>query len=167
MDRKMKVAGLTVDPLSQSPIIILKDEASGDTLPIWIGPLEATAIATELEAISFSRPMTHDLFRNVLDSVGVTLEKVVVCDLKSNTFYALLHLKKGEEELRVDARPSDAIALALRAGAPIFVAEQVLNASIKPAQGAGGEAEIDDEEGRKYAEILEGLDPDDFGKYKM
>lgn len=163
----MKVAGLTVDPLTHSPIIILKDDASGDTLPIWIGPLEATAIASELEAISFSRPMTHDLFRNVLDSLNAKLEKIVVCDLKSNTFYALLHLRIGDQKLTIDARPSDAIAMALRCEAEVYVEEKVLRESSQSGPPQPGQAEIDDEEGRKYADLLESLDPDDFGKYKM
>ncbi len=167
MNRRMKVAGLTIDPFTHSPIMILKDDDTGDTLPIWIGPLEATAIASELESIQFSRPMTHDLFRNVLTALGVKLTAIEICDLQDNTFYALLHLEAGGKELIIDSRPSDAIALALRLKAPIFVAEEVLEKSSQSDQGHSGQPEMNDEEAKKWTDLLESLDPEDFGKYKM
>ncbi|MBW1712879.1 MAG: bifunctional nuclease family protein [Deltaproteobacteria bacterium] len=167
MYRLMKVAGLAVDPFSNSPIMVLKDEETEESLPIWIGLLEATAIASELEEIKYSRPMTHDLFKSVLVQTGATLKRIEVCDLKDNTFFALLQLQKGEEEMTVDARPSDAVALALRFKAPIYVSEEVLQKS-KSADGQVPGRPVDkSEEGKKWADILENLDPDDFGKYKM
>jgi len=162
---RMNVAGLTIDPLTNSPIIILKDDSGERTLPIWIGLLEATAIASELENVEFSRPMTHDLFRNVLGELGAKLERIEVIDLKDNTYYALIHLGVADRRMKIDARPSDAIALALRHKAPIFVAPEVLDLS-QHAQPEG-EAQVGTEEGKKWAEVLESLSPEDFGKYKM
>jgi bifunctional DNase/RNase len=162
---RMKVYGLTIDPMTNSPIIILKDLEGDKTLPIWIGLLEATAIASELENIKFSRPMTHDLLKSLLDILGVRVVRIEICDLRDNTFYALIYLVMQNKEFSLDARPSDALALALRSQAPIFVDEQVIQKS--KAVDLGAKTEIDSEEGKKWAEILEGLDPDDFGKYKM
>jgi len=161
----MAISGLTVDPLTNSPIVILKEIDGNKTLPIWIGLLEATAIASELEGIKFSRPMTHDLLNNFLEMVDIKVTKVEVCDLKDNTYYALIHFKQGDKELTIDARPSDALALSLRVEAPIFVSEEIINKSkeidLKP------EAEDKTEAGKKWQKILEGLNPEDFGKYKM
>jgi bifunctional DNase/RNase len=162
---RMKVYGLTIDPMTNSPIIILKDLEGDKTLPIWIGLLEATAIASELENIKFSRPMTHDLMKSLLDNLGARVVRIEICDLRDNTFYALIYLVLQNKEFSLDARPSDALALALRSQAPIFVDEQVIQKS--KAVDLGAKTEIDSEEGKKWAEILEGLDPDDFGKYKM
>ena len=162
---RMKVYGLTIDPMTNSPIIILKDLEGDKTLPIWIGLLEATAIASELENIKFSRPMTHDLMKSLLDNLEVRVVRIEICDLRDNTFYALIYLVMQNKEFSLDARPSDALALALRSQAPIFVDEQVIQKS--KAVDLGAKTEIDSEEGKKWAEILEGLDPDDFGKYKM
>jgi bifunctional DNase/RNase len=162
---RMKVYGLTIDPMTNSPIIILKDLEGDKTLPIWIGLLEATAIASELENIKFSRPMTHDLIKSLLDNLGARVVRIEICDLRDNTFYALIYLVLQNKEFSLDARPSDALALALRSQAPIFVDEQVIQKS--KAVDLGSKTEIDSEEGKKWAEILEGLDPDDFGKYKM
>ena len=167
MKRRMKVAGLTIDPFSNSPIMVLKDEATDESLPIWIGILEATAIASELEDIKFSRPMTHDLLKNILVSAGARVGKVEVIDLKENTFYALIHLIQGDKTQAIDARPSDAIALALRFGAPIFVEEKVLELSKASTEAQAGQPEVKGEEGKKWADILEGLKPEDFGKFKM
>jgi len=161
---EMRVFGLTVDPVTNSPIVILKAMDSDDALPIWIGVMEATAIASELEQIKFSRPMTHDLLKNVLETLGAKVERIVVCDLKENTYYALIYLSIGEKRYEVDARPSDAIALALRVRAPIFVDEKVLEKSRQAYQTKEG---IESEEAKKWTEILENLSPDDFGKYKM
>jgi uncharacterized protein len=165
MSIKMKVFGLTIDPLTNSPIMILKDLDSDKTLPIWIGLLEATAIASELEKIKFSRPMTHDLMKNLMDQLGIQLAKVEICDLRDNTFFAILYLVHQEKEFSMDARPSDAVALALRAQAPIYVDEQVIQKSKDVDLGA--KEEIQTEEGKKWTEILESLNADDFGKYKM
>ncbi len=155
------VQGLTIDSASNSPILILKEMEGERTLPIWIGLLEATAIASELESVSFSRPMTHDLMRNLLEALGRSVSRVEVVDLRDNTFYALIHLLGPEGEISIDARPSDAIALALRTESPIYVAEKVLERSGLKVKSTDEDAE------EKWKEILESMDPDDFGKYKM
>ena len=159
---EMKVCGLALDPVSNMSIIILRDEEEKRSLPIWVGIFEANAIALELEKISTPRPMTHDLIKNILESVEAKVEKIVVNDLRENTFFALIHLRMGEEEITVDSRPSDAIALALRAGAPIFVDDEVVRRA-KTVETAPKEA--DDQE--KLKEWLENLKPEDFGRYKM
>ncbi len=159
---EMKVRGLALDPVSNMPIIILRDEEEKRSLPIWVGLFEANAIALELEKISTPRPMTHDLIKNILESLEAKVEKIVVNDLRDNTFFALIHLRLGEEEITVDSRPSDAIALALRVGAPIFVDEDVVRRA-KSVEVAPKES--DDQE--KLKEWLENLKPEDFGKYKM
>ena len=165
MFRPMVVSGLTVDPLTNSPIVILKETHGERTLPIWIGLLEATAIASELEGIKFSRPMTHDLLKSIMDMIDVEVNKIEVCDLKNNTYYALIHLTHGKKEISIDARPSDALALSLRMKAPIFVAEEVISKSKQI--DLTSEAEDTSEQGKKWQDILEKLNPEDFGKYKM
>jgi bifunctional DNase/RNase len=165
MFRPMVISGLTVDPLTNSPIVILKETTGEKTLPIWIGLLEATAIASELEGIQFSRPMTHDLLKNIIDLIDVKVNKIEVCDLKNNTYYALIHMEHKGKEMTIDARPSDALALSLRVKAPIFVADEVIQKSEKIELKA--EPEDKSEQGKKWQEILEKLNPEDFGKYKM
>ena len=165
MLRPMVISGLTVDPLTNSPIVILKEIEGERTLPIWIGLLEATAIASELEGIKFSRPMTHDLLKNLMMLTEIKVNKVEVCDLKNNTYFALIHINHMGKEISIDARPSDALALSLRVHAPIFVAEEVISKSSQIDLKA--EADDKSEQGRKWQEILEKLNPDDFGKYKM
>jgi bifunctional DNase/RNase len=161
----MVVSGLTIDPLTNSPIVILKEVDGEKTLPIWIGLLEATAIASELEGIKFSRPMTHDLLKNIMGLINVRVKKIEVCDLRNNTYYALIYLNHNGKEISIDARPSDALALSLRMNAPIFVADEV----IKKSKQIDLKAEPEDktEQGKKWQEILENLNPEDFGKYKM
>jgi bifunctional DNase/RNase len=165
MHRPMVISGLTVDPLTNSPIVILKEVDGDRTLPIWIGLLEATAIASELEGIKFSRPMTHDLLKNIMALIDAKVKKVEVCDLKNNTYYALIHINHKGKEISIDARPSDALALSLRVDAPIFVAEDVINKSTQIDLKA--EPEDKSEQGKKWHDILEKLNPEDFGKYKM
>jgi hypothetical protein len=165
MFKPMVISGLTVDPLTNSPIVILKEIDGEKTLPIWIGLLEATAIASELEGIRFSRPMTHDLLKNIMEMIGLKVLKIEVVDLKNNTYYALIHFRHGEKEMSIDARPSDALALSLRVDAPIFVAEEVIQKSSQIDLKA--EPEDKSEQGKKWQEILESLNPEDFGKYKM
>jgi bifunctional DNase/RNase len=165
MYRPMAISSLTVDPVTNSPIVILREIDGDQTLPIWIGLLEATAIASEMEGIKFSRPMTHDLLKNMMDMVNVKVIKIEVCDLKNNTYYALIHFKYGEKVMSIDARPSDALALSLRVKAPIFVAEEVISHSSQIDLKA--EPEDKSEKGKKWQEILESLNPEDFGKYKM
>jgi uncharacterized protein len=165
MYRPMAISGLTVDPLTNSPIVILKEIDGDQTLPIWIGLLEATAIASELEGVKFSRPMTHDLLKNIMELIDLEVLKIEVCDLKNNTYYALIHLKLGEKELSIDARPSDALALSLRVNAPIYVSDEVISQSSRIDLKA--EPEDKSEQGKKWQEVLERLNPEDFGKYKM
>ena len=161
---EMKVRGLALDPLSNMPIIILKDEEDKRSLPIWVGIFEANAIALELEKIATARPMTHDLIKNILETLETQVVKVVVTDLKENTFFAVLHLKLGGAEHTVDSRPSDAIALALRVAAPIFVDEDVFPKAGKMEVAKEGEAmKADDPE--QLREWLQNIKPEDFEKY--
>lgn len=162
---EMKVTGLTIDPFTSMPIIILKDLEEKCALPIWIGLIEASAIATELEHIALARPMTHDLLKNILESLSVAVARVEVNDLADNTFYARVHLRRDKEILVMDARPSDAIAIALRTKSPIFVARHVIDKSRKIDLAKDGSGE--EMRKRKWTEILENLSPEDFGKYKM
>lgn len=131
MTIKMKIKGLMIDPMTQMPIIVLKDPEGDAVLPIWVGLFEANAIALQIEQVATPRPMTHDLLKNLIGEFEAKVEKIVVNDLKENTFYAQIHLQRGGGILRIDARPSDAIALALRAGAPIFVEEKVVSRAKK------------------------------------
>ncbi len=165
MLHKANVAGLTMDPTSNTPIIILKTEAGDQTIPIWIGLLEATSIASVLQEIQFERPMTHDLFKNFSEHLNIRVSKVEVCDLRDNTFFALIHFDGEAQSFILDARPSDAIAIALRFEAPIYVDEKVIE---KSKRGEGDVEVLDQsEEGKKWAEYLENLSPEDFGKYKV
>jgi bifunctional DNase/RNase len=163
---EMKVKQLALDPLSNMPMIVLRDEEEKRSLPIWVGLAEANAIALELEKIPTARPMTHDLIRNILESVGARVTKVVVNDLKENTFYAVIHLRLGPNDLTVDSRPSDAIALALRVDAPIFVDEEVLNKAesveVKVAKEPDSTGKPDDP--ARIKEWLESIKPGDFDK---
>ncbi len=165
MLKEMKVAGITVDPFTNTPIVILKDLEEKEVLPIWIGLLEASSIATALENVQTPRPMTHDLLKNVLDHLDVKVVKIEVNDLKDNTYYAMIHLEVEKKRLVIDARPSDAIALALRVGASIFVDENVIKKSAKVEFSKKEDKVVVDTS--EWEEILENLSPDDFGKYKM
>lgn len=165
MFKEMKVAGITVDPFTNTPIVLLKDLEDKDVLPIWIGLLEASSIATALENINTPRPMTHDLVKNILDKLGVKIVRIEVNDLKDNTYYALLHLDVENRRLVIDSRPSDAIAIALRTNAPIFVEESVIKKSAKVDLTTKGDKVVT--ESNDWEDILENLSPDDFGKYKM
>ncbi len=165
MFKEMKVSGLVMDPKTNTPILVLKDLDSDTTLPIWIGLLEATAIATELEKIQFPRPMTHDLIRNCFQLLEVTVDRVEVCDLRENTYYAHIYLKNSKGVNRLDARPSDAIAIALRTNAPIFVSDEVLSKFEQSDQS--GQQVFDRRNQEDWSEMLEKLDPKEFSKYKM
>lgn len=165
---EVRVTGLTIDPFTNMPIIILKDREEKNALPIWIGLIEASAIATELEKIELSRPMTHDLMRSILTELVARVERVEVHDLQDNTFYARIFLISPDgKELIIDSRPSDAIALALRMKAPIFVAKVVMEKSRKVDLSAENFDTENESAKEKWSEILENLSPDDFGKYKM
>jgi len=162
---EMTVSELIVDTQSNTPIVVLREKGGSRILPIWIGIMEATAIAMELEDVRFPRPMTHDLMKNLLEHLNVVVDRVEVCDLRENTYYALIHLRSGDKKSAVDARPSDAIALAIRTRSPIYVADKVLR---KSGQTEGFKPVIVDPDDRdKLAELLEELSPEDFGKYKM
>jgi bifunctional DNase/RNase len=160
MQIEMSIKGLMVDPISNMPIVILRDKDGSRTLPIWVGMFEANAIALQIENISTPRPMTHDLLRNVIHDLKASVEKIVVCDLQDGTFYALIYLRVNGETVAIDSRPSDAIALALRSRAPIFVEEAVID-SAKTVDVA-----TDKSDAERLQKYLESLDPDDLG-YKM
>jgi len=163
---EMKVSGLTIDPITNTPIVILKDLEEKKAIPIWIGLFEASAIATEMEKISFSRPMTHDLMNDILKILEVQIISVEICDLRNNTFFASIHLIRNGQRFVVDARPSDGIALALRANAQIFVDDKVLEKSRTIDFGAKA-GDLDKLKEDKLMEFLENLSPEEFGKYKM
>jgi bifunctional DNase/RNase len=160
MQIEMTIKGLMVDPITNMPIIILRDQDGQRVLPIWVGIFEANAIALQIENISTPRPMTHDLLRNVIQDLKGTVEKIVVSDLQDGTFYAMIYLRVHDELLAIDSRPSDAIALALRTRAPIFVEEAVID-SAKTVDVASDKSDSD-----RLQKYLESLDPDDLG-YKM
>jgi hypothetical protein len=167
MLHKVKIVGLTVDEESNAPILVLRTIDTNDTIPIWIGLLEAASIASALQKIDLGRPMTHDLFKNFISLMDVTLTKIEVCDLKESTFFATIFFAHEEKVFSMDARPSDAIALSIRFNAPIYVDEKVIAALIPREGGKPIEMEDDSEEGKKWAEYLDKLSPDDFGKYKV
>lgn len=162
MDIEVRIRGLMMDPATNMPIIMLKDVGSDAVIPIWVGIFEANAIASEIEKISAPRPMTHDLARNMMRHLNARLERVVITEIKDDTFYAVLWLRQDDEPLVLDARPSDAIALALRADCPIYVSEQVMQAArLNPsAQAEGPTAD-------QLRGWLEGLNDEDLGRYKM
>jgi bifunctional DNase/RNase len=161
MQIEMKIKGLVVDPISKMPIVVLEDPSGDRILPIWIGVFEANAIALTIENIPTPRPMTHDLMKNFLNKLEIDLEKIVVTDVRNNTFYALLHCRAKGDLLVIDSRPSDAIALALRMKSPIFVEEDV----VEKAQSLKLDENLESSE--RLKKWLEGLKPEDFGKYKM
>jgi uncharacterized protein len=161
MQIEMTIKGLMVDPITNMPIVILRDKNGQKVLPIWVGVFEANAIALQIENVTPQRPMTHDLLNNVIHDLKADIKKVVVSDLKDNTFYALIHLSIAGEVMVIDARPSDAIALALRARAPIYVEDSVIdNAKTVDLAPEKGDSE-------RLQKWLENLDPDTMGKYKM
>ncbi len=163
MDIEVRIRGLMMDPATNMPIVVLKDVASEAVMPIWVGIFEANAIAIEIEKAAAPRPMTHDLTRNLIHYLNGKLERVVITELRDDTFFATLWLRQDDEELAVDARPSDAIALALRADCPIYVSEQVMQSAKLNTSGSS--------EGPNAEQIrgwLEGLNDEDLGsRYKM
>jgi uncharacterized protein len=161
MQIEMVIKGLMVDPVTNMPIVVLHDREGDRVLPIWVGVFEANAIALQIENIPTPRPMTHDLLRNVLGDLNATVQRVVVSDLKENTFYALIYVATGTDVVAVDARPSDAIALALRTQAPIFVEEHVID------NAKGLDLAQDRGDTERLQRWLESLDPEELGKYKM
>jgi uncharacterized protein len=171
MDREgfieMRVGGLTLDPVTKTPIVILKDAENKLTLPIWVGLMEATAMATELEGIKMARPMTHDLLRNTIVELGGEVESIEVTDLRDNTYYAVVYLRAGEKRIALDSRPSDALSLALRTRSPIYVARKVIEtSSVLQQNEETQEQNLSNVSRDKWSEILEKMSPEDF-KYKM
>jgi bifunctional DNase/RNase len=158
---RVEIKGLMLDPSSNVPIVILRDTESQLFLPIWIGLSEANAIASRIEGIEPPRPMTHDLLRSVFEHLGGEVEKIVISDLKESTFFAVIHVRQGSRPVEIDARPSDAIALALRVNAPIFVLRAVLD----KAQAVDLASQATDEE--KLKKWLEEISPDELGKWTM
>ena len=161
MQIQMTIKGLMIDPITNMPIIVLRDDEGQRILPIWVGVFEANAIALQIENVQTPRPMTHDLLRNVISDLNASVERIVVCGLKENTFYATIELAAPKGRLAIDARPSDAIALALRTSSPIFVEEEVIQdakslESSKESQDVG-----------RLRRWLEGLSEEELGKYKM
>jgi bifunctional DNase/RNase len=161
MQIEMTIKGLMVDPITNTPIVILRDQEGQRVLPIWVGIFEANAIALQIENVTTPRPMTHDLLRNVISDLKASVDRIVVCDLQDNTYYALIYLTRNGETMAIDARPSDAIALALRTRAPIYVEETVIDHA-KTVDFASEKPDSD-----RLHKWLESLDPDDLGKYKM
>ncbi|MBI2216510.1 MAG: bifunctional nuclease family protein [Candidatus Rokubacteria bacterium] len=161
---EMKVRGLALDPMSNMPIIILRDDEDKRSLPIWVGIFEANAIALELEKIATPRPMTHDLIKNILETIDARVAKVVVTDLRDNTFFAVIHLNVGETEYTVDSRPSDAIALALRVAAPIYVDEDVVKKA-RTLEVTKDAETVKADDPDKLREWLQNIKPEDFEKF--
>jgi hypothetical protein len=157
---EMFIKGLMIDPVTNMPIVILRDDGNERTLPIWVGPVEANAIALQIENVTPARPMTHDLLSNVLTDLGASLQRVVISDLRDGTFFAYLELDRQGEVLFVDSRPSDALALSLRVRAPVFVDVKVLD------EAKSVDASSDEADRERLQRWLESLDPDDLG-YKM
>ena len=161
MEIEMKIKGLMVDPVTNMPIVILKDESDERVLPIWVGIFEANAIALRIEDIETPRPMTHDLLRSFVDTLGAVVEKIVVSELRDNTYFARIHIDVGGAKQEIDSRPSDAIALALRTEAPIYVEQAVLD----QARTLDDDGDLSDSE--RLRKWFENLDPEDFSKYEM
>jgi uncharacterized protein len=161
MEVEMKIRGLMMDPVTNMPIVILKDQGSDTVLPIWVGVYEANAIALEIEKVTTPRPMTHDLLKNLLIGLETTVQKIVVTELRDDTFYAVIWLEREGQAISIDARPSDALALALRMDCLIFVENEVLKSS---KQATATSDRVNSDELRKY---LENLGEDDLGRYKM
>ncbi len=161
MEVEMKIRGLMIDPVTRMPIIVLKDVNGDAVLPIWVGEYEANAIWLEIEKIATPRPMTHDLLKNALTGLNAQVQKVVVSELRDDTFYAVIWMEQDGETVAMDARPSDALALALRADAPVYVDEQVLKTS---RIATSGTENVSAEDLRRW---LENLNDEDMGRYKM
>jgi len=161
MEVEMKIRGLMMDPVTNMPIVVLKDAQGETVLPIWVGLYEANAIALEFEKVSTPRPMTHDLIRNLLTGLNTTIHKVVVTELRDDTFFAVIWMEREGNVIGVDSRPSDALALALRMDCPIFVEDEVLKSS-KIATAVSDRVSAEE-----LAKWLENLNDDDLGRYKM
>jgi uncharacterized protein len=160
---EFKIKGLMMDPLTNSPIVVLQDTTSETLLPIWVGIFEANAIALQIEKVDTPRPMTHDLMKGLLNHLDANVTKIVVTELKENTFYALIFLSVNGKTITVDSRPSDAIALALRTDSPIFVTDEVISKSASNSTPLSSQRSSPED----IKQWLENLNPEDLGKYKM
>lgn len=182
MHIEMLVAGLTIDPVNNSPIVLMREKEGTQVVPIWIGAVEASAIAFELEGIKLPRPMTHDLLKAAIEALGGEVTRVVVIDLRDNTYFAVIEVAQDGRTVEIDSRPSDAIALALRVEAPIFCDSDVIRKARIPQEKERGPVERNQEAAEPVGggprpivdtgtqtpeDLLESLDPEDFGKYKM
>lgn len=161
MEVEMKIRGLMMDPVTNMPIVVLKDSTGDTVLPIWVGVYEANAIALEIEKVSTPRPMTHDLMKNLIIGLDTQVHKIVVSELRDDTFFAVIWMEREGKIISIDSRPSDALALALRLDCPIYVDEQVLKNS---KLAAASPDKISSDDLRKW---LEGLNDEDLGRYKM
>ena len=160
---EFRIKGLMMDPLTNAPIVVLQEVAGEALLPIWVGIFEANAIALQIEKVDLPRPMTHDLLKAVLDHLDIEVTKVVVSEMRDNTFYAIIFLRSGDQTITIDSRPSDAIAIALRMDSPIFITDDVIAKSHRSdAPAPSGQRAAED-----IKKWLENLNPDDLGKYKM
>jgi bifunctional DNase/RNase len=162
MQIEMSIKGLMIDPITNMPIIILRDQDGQRVLPIWVGVFEANAIALQIENVQTPRPMTHDLLKNIIDDLSARVERIVVTELKENTFYARIHLRTNGHAIEVDARPSDAIALALRTRSPIFVEEAVIQNARSVENSRDASMDV-----TRLQQWLENLSDEELGKYKM
>jgi len=167
--KEMKVAGIALDPTNNAPIVVLRDIDGKYILPIWIGIMEASSIAAAIEGVRYSRPMTHDLFKSMLDTIGANVVRVEVVDIKDNVFYALITLDIDGNRITIDARPSDAIAIAVRTNSGIYVANHVMKDAIpvEAAKNSTGKVIIGfEQDADKLKDILDSMNPEDFGKFK-
>ncbi|MBI4744321.1 MAG: bifunctional nuclease family protein [Actinobacteria bacterium] len=153
---EMIIHSVNIDLLTNQPVLILKDKEGKRFLPIWIGQHEATSILIEMQGVKFSRPLTHDLLKNMIDALNVQLSKIVINDIDNGTFFARIFVEKNSSEFEIDARPSDAIALAIRAGGPIFASDKVIEKTISQDE------KIEEKEIEKFREFLENIEPEDF-----
>jgi bifunctional DNase/RNase len=164
---QVRVSGLIVDDNSKSPVVILQELEGERYLPIWIGPFEAQAIANEIQGKKFPRPLTHDLLVSTIGSLNAKVSRIVINDLRDKTFFASIIIERGEEVVSLDARPSDSIAIAVRTTAPIFVAEKILEGEGSSRPSSLGSEPTEEERAEDLRKRLEGLDPEDFGKFSM
>jgi bifunctional DNase/RNase len=165
MEKPVSIHGLAMDPKNNSPILLLKDDGVQRALPVWIGMYEANAIATCLSGLESPRPMTHDLLYNMITQAGYKVSRVVITELKDTTFYAVVYLSSNSGDIELDSRPSDAVALAVRSEAPIFVMEDILDRSAVDMSTIEEDTATSQKD--KWLEMLENMDPEDYSKYKM
>jgi bifunctional DNase/RNase len=163
---EVKVAHLGLDRTTNTPVVILQEKEGERVLPIWIGPAEASAIAMELAGVKFARPLTHDLVKQIIVGLGGDLRRVIITQVKENTYYAELHIHRDDHVVQIDARPSDSIAVALRLKAPIFTQEDLLELTSVDTGGPDVSTQPQEWDAEQLKNYLQNLDPEDFGKFK-